>query len=75
MLALLQMEYLAQKLAAVGIGVDEEALRSAKDEPTGETPTLLRTPHVRLWPPSVSFEVATQKSNLNLSVCRQESPI
>lgn len=44
---MLQMEYLAQKLSAVGIRVAPEILQSVKDELSVETTSPINPPRVR----------------------------
>ncbi len=58
MLCVLQMEYLAQMLSAVGIGVAPEALQSIKDEPSEHISGPITPPRVAVQPtriPSTRF--------------------
>ena len=52
---LLQVEYLSEKLASVGIRVDPETVRSAKDTPSEDAPVPIKPPHVSLPPHSISW--------------------
>ena len=45
---LLQAEYLSGKLLTVGVSVDAEVVRSAKDTPSEDALALIQPPHVRL---------------------------
>ena len=47
---LLQVEYLSEKLLSVGIRVDPETVRSAKDTPSEDAPVPIKPPHVSLPP-------------------------
>ncbi len=51
---LLQVEYLSEKLLSVGIRVDPETVRSAKDTPSEDAPVPIKPPHVSLPPHSIS---------------------
>ena len=51
---LLQVEYLSEKLLSVGISVDPETVRSAKDSPSEDAPVPIKPPHVSLPPHQIS---------------------
>ncbi len=53
MLCALQMEYLAQMLSAVGIGVAPETLQSIKDEPSETISGPITPPRVPVQPTRV----------------------